>query len=197
MWDDEELPYHAHQKRVGLLMQGMCRVLNVTAPALLLPSITPITAYYAGAYHDIGKLFVPSDILAKAGPLTDAEWQIMRMHPVYAQQILQSQAFADYAAHHCPGIDIGLAIDAALYHHERVDGQGYPQCCDGSHIPAIAKLCAIADAYDAITSSRPYQERRSAQAAIDILRVGAGAQFDARFVSSLLNNMSWLCPRTK
>jgi putative nucleotidyltransferase with HDIG domain len=100
----------------------------------------------AALLHDIGKLVVPQAILAKPGPLSDAEWRIVRQHPAYARNMLMS-----VGAHQ----DV---IDAAYSHHERWDGSGYPQRLCGAEIPFAARIVAVADVVNALSSQRAYRE---------------------------------------
>ena len=116
--------------------------------------------------HDIGKLAVPDAVLTKPGKLTDAEWELMRQHPEAGARILHGIPFLD------------RALDVVLHHHERWDGGGYPAGLAGEDIPLWARIFAVVDAVDAITSDRPYRAGRPLAAAIEAVVEGAGAQFD-------------------
>ena len=116
--------------------------------------------------HDVGKLAVPTDVLAKPGPLTAMELAEVRRHPTYGAVLVSS----------LPGAR--RALPSILHHHERWDGTGYPGRIAGEAIPAEARLVCIADAYDAMTSHRPYRATLSIRAALEELRVCAGTQFD-------------------
>jgi hypothetical protein len=125
--------------------------------------------------HDIGKIGIPDAILKKAGPLNDAEWEIMRLHPRIGYEMLK-------------GIDfLRRATPIILHHHERFDGSGYPQKFAGDQIPLGARIFAVADAYDAITSDRPYRKGRSHEFALREIAAGAGKQFDSGVVEALLD----------
>ena len=100
----------------------------------------------AGLLHDIGKALMPLEVLNKPGKLTDAEFGVMRSHPVRGHELLQQGRAATAAA-----------LDVALHHHERVDGTGYPHRLSGEHLQRLARMDAICDVYDAITSNRPYK----------------------------------------
>lgn len=124
--------------------------------------------------HDIGKIGIPDRILFKEGSLDDGERVIMRRHTIYAKQLLSG---IDYLA---PALEIPLA------HHERWDGQGYPEGLSGREIPLSARIFAIADVFDALTSERPYHKAISVEMACDELRKGAGSHFDPELVERFL-----------
>jgi diguanylate cyclase (GGDEF)-like protein len=127
----------------------------------------------AGVLHDIGKLGISDAVLLKPSSLDDDEWGEMHRHPEIGARILEHANLRDIA-------------DWVRAHHERVDGRGYPQGISGSAIPAEARVLAVADAYEAMTTDRPYHTRLSADAAEAELRRGAGTQFDAAVVEALL-----------
>lgn len=130
--------------------------------------------YLASAAHDVGKLKVPDRILLKSGFLTQEEWEHIYAHPIVGAELLESAGFKD-------GI-----IKAVRHHHERWDGQGYPDGLKGNDIPLEARLIAVADTYDALVSTRPYRESlSSASAQAEIKRV-AGTQLDASLVDLML-----------
>jgi diguanylate cyclase (GGDEF)-like protein/putative nucleotidyltransferase with HDIG domain len=125
----------------------------------------------AALLHDIGKLSIPDSILSKNGPLTDAEWEIIKRHPEMGVGILK--------------YIVGLrgCVDAVLYHHERYDGKGYPKGLKGNDIPLDARILTIADSFEAMTSERGYKERRlTEEEAIQELIKNAGTQFDPKLV---------------
>jgi HD-GYP domain-containing protein (c-di-GMP phosphodiesterase class II) len=123
--------------------------------------------------HDIGKIGIPERILHKAGPLDDEEWKVMKEHPVISDYILSE-------------VDLHPFVrQIARWSHERVDGKGYPDGLSGEQIPLPARIALVADAYDALTSDRPYRRGRHVAAAIEELREHAGTQFCARCVSAL------------
>jgi diguanylate cyclase (GGDEF)-like protein len=127
----------------------------------------------AGVLHDIGKLGISDTVLLKPSSLDDDEWGEMHRHPEIGARILEHANLRDIA-------------DWVRAHHERVDGRGYPQGLSGAAIPAEARVLAVADAYEAMTTDRPYHTRLSADAAEAELRRGAGTQFDAAVVEALL-----------
>ena len=125
--------------------------------------------------HDIGKLAVPDSILLKPGPLTDVEWITMQSHVSIGYELVSKISFLSEAA------------EIVLHHHERYDGTGYLQKLAGEKIPLTARIFSIADALDAMTSPRPYQERMSFEAAKCKIKSGANAQFDPKIVDSFLS----------
>ncbi|MBR2769783.1 MAG: HD domain-containing protein [Solobacterium sp.] len=130
--------------------------------------------YYAALLHDIGKIGIHEDILNKEGKLSDEEFAEIKKHPVYGYQILSG-------IHQSPYLSIG-----AHYHHERYDGRGYPDGLAGEEIPEFARIISVADAYDAMTSSRSYREPISAEKVREELVKGMGTQFDPRFAKIML-----------
>jgi len=124
--------------------------------------------------HDIGKIGIPDTVLLKAGPLTEEEWRIMRRHPQVGHDILAGISF------------LGPAAEIVLCHHERWDGTGYPQGLAGEGIPLGARIFAVADALDAITSDRLYRAAASFETAFAEIARCAGTQFDPRVVKALL-----------
>jgi diguanylate cyclase (GGDEF)-like protein len=124
--------------------------------------------------HDNGKVGVPDHILHKPGPLDDAEWHIMRQHPVIGAEILRS---TETLAHLAPSVRA---------EHERWDGTGYPDGLAGDAIPLSARIVLVCDAYHAMTSDRPYRRAMTAEVALAELRENAGAQFDADVVDAFL-----------
>jgi HD-GYP domain-containing protein (c-di-GMP phosphodiesterase class II) len=124
--------------------------------------------------HDIGKLGIPDAILLKPGSLTQRERKVMQQHAVYGYNIL------------APIINLRPTLDIALYHHERWDGSGYPYGLAGEQIPLVARLFAVADVFDALTSDRPYRPAWSHLQAIDYLKEQAGRSFDPEVVALFL-----------
>ncbi len=140
------------------------------AEALDLPQDRIATIRAASLLHDIGKVGIPDSILSKEGPLTDEEWEPVKTHPKLGVEILRHI------------IDLVNCLPAILHHHEHYDGKGYPSGLKGDSIPLEGRILAIADAYDAMTSPRPYREQLSSQSALEELRRCAGSQFDPELV---------------
>jgi response regulator RpfG family c-di-GMP phosphodiesterase len=129
----------------------------------------------AALLHDIGKIAVPDAILNKRGPLTDEEWVIMRAHPISSQQIVQDS----------PGLEhLGPALRSD---HERWDGTGYPDGLAGDAIPIVSRITLACDAYNAMTSDRPYRRALSGNAAREEIAAGAGTQFCPTVAQALLD----------
>jgi diguanylate cyclase (GGDEF)-like protein len=129
----------------------------------------------AAVLHDLGKVGISEKILLKKGRLTSRELDEIKRHPQIGADILRPIHFLH-----------GL-IPLVLYHHERWDGKGYPSGLKGEEIPIGARIIAIADVYQALTSERPYRKSYSKSRAIKIIKDGSGTQFDPRIVSSFLN----------
>ncbi len=124
--------------------------------------------------HDLGKLVCPEEIHVKTGPLTKEEWELMRAHPEFTYNALSHIR------------SLRPALDIPYCHHERWDGQGYPRGIKGEEIPLTARIFAIVDAYDSLTSGRPFRGPVGRQAALDQIRESAGTQFDPRIVTRFL-----------
>ena len=130
--------------------------------------------YFAALLHDVGKIGVPDSIITKDGRLTEEEFAQIRLHPVYGNQILSS-------IHHSPHLS-----DGAHYHHERYDGRGYPEGLKGEETPDVARIIAVADAYDAMTSKRSYRDPIPQQKVRAELIKGTGTQFDPQYAAIML-----------
>jgi len=149
----------------------------VLSEALGLPQDRITTIRAAGLLHDIGKIAVPDSILNKAEALTGKEWKPVKAHPELGVEILRHV------------IDLVNCLPAILHHHEHYDGQGYPSGLKGENIPLEARILAIADAYDAITSMRPYRKQLSPQQALNELKRCVGTQFDPELVDTFYKIM--------
>lgn len=128
----------------------------------------------ASPLHDIGKIAIPDAILLKEGPLTEAEWEVMKSHAELGAEILADQ-------------DTELLTTASLLartHHERWDGSGYPQGLKGTQIPLCSRIVTVCDVFDALTSDRPYKRAWSVQASLDYLQEHAGVLFDPDVVAA-------------
>jgi diguanylate cyclase (GGDEF)-like protein len=125
--------------------------------------------------HDLGKVGIPDNILFKPGPLTAEEWEIMQGHPEKGYRIATSSP------------DLAGIADFILKHHERWDGSGYPLGLRGEEIPIECRIMAIVDAYDAMTSQRPYNKAMTAEEAVNELKANAGSQFDPQLVKIFLS----------
>ncbi|MGX2994633.1 HD-GYP domain-containing protein [Streptomyces sp. JNUCC 64] len=156
-----------HSERVGLASVLIARELGMDEERVE-------TLRFAGILHDVGKLGVPTRLLRKDGPLTPEERRIIELHPEYGHEITRGIGF------------LGEARAAILHHHERVDGSGYPYGLVGDRIPECARVVAVADAFDAMTSTRSYSRARPVPTAVAELERCAGSQFDPRMVDALV-----------
>jgi diguanylate cyclase (GGDEF)-like protein/putative nucleotidyltransferase with HDIG domain len=127
----------------------------------------------AGILHDVGRVGVPDEVFKKEGPLSEEEWTWIRSHPAIGARMVETTHFEDIRGW-------------ILCHHERPDGRGYPEGRVDPELPLEAKILAVADAYDAMTSERPYRQALSPDEAAEELRQGAGRQFDEQVVEALL-----------
>jgi len=138
---------------------------------------------YAGMLHDVGKLGVPTKVLQKTGKLTEEEYAAIQLHPMRGLDIVREIGFLDEA------------LAGIMHHHERIDGRGYPMGLAGNEIPEFARVLAVADAFDSMTSTRSYRGARPVAEAIEELRKWSGTQFDPAFVDAFvaaLKREGWL-----
>jgi putative nucleotidyltransferase with HDIG domain len=130
---------------------------------------------YAGILHDVGKLGVPTRVLQKTGPLSDMEFDAIKRHPRNGTEMVRGIAFLEEA------------YNGIMHHHERLDGRGYPLGLSGHDIPEFARIIAVADAFDSMTSTRSYRGARDVPAALAELQTCAGTQFDGSMVGALVS----------
>lgn len=159
-----------------LRMSNMCMRLGIHAgmsneDAELLLHTSPM--------HDVGKIGVPDSILLKPGKLTQEEWVKMKAHTTIGARLLSGH----------PSDLMQMARVIALTHHEKWDGSGYPNSLSGEDIPLVGRVAAVADVFDALTSSRPYKEPYSVELALDIIKDGRGKHFDPELVDLFVNNI--------
>lgn len=155
-----------HSERVGRASVMIARELGMTDERVE-------SLRFAGILHDVGKLGVPTRLLRKEGPLTPQERRVIELHPEYGHEMVRGIGF------------LGEARAAILHHHERIDGSGYPYGLVGRQIPEFARVVAVADAFDAMTSTRSYRRGRPVAAALAELSRCAGSQFDPAMVLAL------------
>jgi HD-GYP domain-containing protein (c-di-GMP phosphodiesterase class II) len=129
---------------------------------------------YAGMLHDVGKLGVPTKVLQKSGQLTEEEFAAIQLHPMRGLEIVREIGFLDEA------------LAGIMHHHERIDGRGYPLGLAGDEIPEFARVIAVADAFDSMTSTRSYRGARRVDEAIAELRKWSGTQFDPAMVDAFV-----------
>lgn len=130
--------------------------------------------------HDIGKMCIPEKILFKTEPLTSEEWEIMKQHPIFAQEFLADIQF------------IQPALNIPLFHHERWDGSGYPYGLKGKQIPLAVRIFMVIDVWDALTSFRPYREAWNNMEAREYFKQNSGIQFDPEVVTKFLEMLTTL-----
>ncbi len=134
---------------------------------------------YASTMHDVGKIGIPDSILLKPGRLSAEEWQIMKQHPLIGARII-----GDHKSKL-----ISLARETALFHHEKWDGSGYPHGIAGDAIPIAARIAAICDVFDALTSERPYKKAWSVEQAVAVLEEESGKHFEPAMVELFIANL--------
>ncbi|MDD3306059.1 MAG: HD-GYP domain-containing protein [Acetobacterium sp.] len=137
-----------------------------------------INATQAGFLHDIGKIYIPEAILNKPGALTQQEYEIIQLHPLYGYSLLNE--FSEF------NLEVKRAV---LFHHERIDAKGYPLCASDDYVGLLPKIIAVADVYDAMTTNRIYKKGKSAMEAIDYLSHQGRSELDNRVLRYFLNNI--------
>ncbi len=166
---DAKDPYtKGHSTSVSKYAEALARAINL--PEKEVERIT-----LGALLHDVGKIGIPENVLKKEGPLSDDEWAIMKQHPVIGvEKVLQ------------PNPNLRDLIPIVKYHHERIDGKGYPENLLSESIPLAAKIVAIADTYHALISDRPYRKGMNIEKAFSILEEGAGSQWDEHLVRTFI-----------
>jgi putative two-component system response regulator len=169
--DARDTETELHSRRVTLLTKSVARQAGIADQ--------DVEDVRRGALlHDIGKIAVPDHILRKPGPLTDAEWVIMRTHPKAAYDILK------------PIKHLANSLDIPYCHHERWDGAGYPRGLKGDAIPLSARIFAVIDVWDALLSDRPYRKAWEREKVIEHIRENSGTHFDPVLADLFLKMMS-------
>ncbi|MFW6150845.1 MAG: diguanylate cyclase, partial [Chloroflexota bacterium] len=158
---------YGHSRRVNTYAVALAEAIGLSAE-----EVSRISA--AALLHDIGKVGIPDKILSKRGRLTDEEWQSVKAHPRLGANIVGN----------VPAL--GSCVSGVLYHHERWDGTGYPEGLKGEGIPLDARILAIADAFSAMVSSRPYRGALGEEKALERMWAGAGEQFDPDLVDTFV-----------
>jgi len=156
-----------HTLRVTDMATDLARILGLEEEVL-------IHMRRGGLLHDIGKLAVPDSVLLKPGPLTQEEWNTMRLHPQFAFDWLSPIAY------------LRKAVDIPYCHHEKWDGSGYPRGLKGEVIPLVSRVFAYADVWDALTSNRPYRPAWPAEKALEYIRENSGSHFDPSLLDVFL-----------
>ena len=153
--------------------ETVARYSRTIARELHLPLEACDAIYLAGLLHDVGKIGIASEILAKRGPLTDDEWREMQDHPRIGAELVG-------------GVGLHRLCEWVHAHHERPDGEGYPRGLGGAEIPLEAKILAVADSYEAMTNDRVYREAIPHERAVEELQQNAGKQFDEVVVEAFI-----------
>lgn len=161
---------YMHSMAVCALMVALARQLGLDEPASR-------EAGLAGLLHDVGKALMPSDVLSKPGRLSELEWAVMRTHPERGHELLESS-----------GTVTAAALDVVLHHHERIDGGGYPHGLEADAISMLARMGAVCDVYDAITSNRPYKAGWDPAESIAKMMSWQG-QFDAAVLGAFVHSL--------
>lgn len=156
-----------HSKRVVQNTLSIARLMGIEEAQI-------IHIQRGALLHDIGKIGIPDDILLKPGPLTSAEWRIMKLHPIYAYNLLFPIPY------------LKPALQIPYYHHERWDGSGYPEGLERHDIPLAARIFAVVDVWDALSHDRPYRPAWSKDMVEQYLRDQAGVTLDPEVVSIFL-----------
>jgi len=165
MVEAKDVYTRGHSERVAIVARRIAEEVG-------LPKSDIQAIYHSGLLHDIGKIGVDDQVLRKPGQLTDEEFQKMARHPEIGYRILRDLK------------NFENLLDGVLYHHERFDGRGYPYGLNGTVIPVMARVMAVADAYDAMRSDRPYRKGMSTTTVEDILKKGAGSQWDPEAIEA-------------
>lgn len=166
---DAKDPYtKGHSTSVSKFSEALARAIN-------LPEKEVARITLGALLHDVGKIGIPETVLKKEGPLSDEEWIIMKQHPVIGVDKVLA-----------PNPNLQDLIPIVKYHHERIDGKGYPEGLSNGDIPLAAKIVAIADTYHALVSDRPYRKGMNIEKAFAILEEGAGTQWDANLVRTFI-----------
>ena len=157
-----------------------CRVGRVSrklAKAMGLNEFEQAILEFSGLFHDIGKVKIPTEILVKPGRLDKEEIEVMKSHPLMSAEMIQHLDHVPFFRFLLPGIK---------YHHEKIDGGGYPNAMVGDNIPLFARLIAVVDSFDAMTNARPYRNPLPEEKAILELKNFSGTQFDAHIAKYFL-----------
>ena len=164
-----------HLSEVAVLTEAVARQLGF-------PEEEIFEVRRAAALHDIGKIAIPQAILDKPGPLSSGEWEYIRHHPLIGERIMLAAP------------SLARAARLVRSSHEYWDGSGYPDRLRGQEIPLASRIIAICDAFEAMTSDRPYHERRASGDALAELRRCAGTQFDPDVVEAFVTALAELRP---
>jgi putative nucleotidyltransferase with HDIG domain len=169
---EEKDPYtHGHTERVTAYSVGIAKEMGFTPEE--------VQRIQFGAFlHDIGKIHTEDHVLHKPGALTEEEWRMVKMHPLRGAEMVKGVRFLE------------RVVDMIRHHHERVDGKGYPDGLKGDEISVAAKIVNVADAFDAMTTDRPYRVGLTVEKAVQELTQKAGTQFAAEIVEVMVQGLN-------
>ena len=159
---------YSHCHRVADLSQWLGKEMGLSGQER-------VEVYLCGLLHDVGKILTPDAVLKKPGPLTPAEFGIMKLHPVDSGRMVRQIQ------------DVAYLADAIESHHERVDGKGYPNARKDTQIPLFSKIVLVADTFDAMTNNRVYRKQLDFERTYDELKRCSGTQFDPEAARSFIN----------
>jgi len=165
--DSKGLDTHGHSERVTRFSVEIARIMN-------LPEEEIERIRIAALIHDIGKIVIDEGILNKPTTLSEAEYEVMKTHPIKGYELLKHISQLEEIM---PGMQ---------FHHEQLDGKGYPSGLKGDEIPMIARIITVADCFDAMTTIRPYQEAAPIEYVLAKIRSAAGVKYDERVVEALV-----------
>jgi putative nucleotidyltransferase with HDIG domain len=169
MLDTRDVATHGHSIRVVAYTLRLANEMGITDPAYLR------TIEQGALLHDVGKIGVADGILRKTGPLNEEDWTEMRAHPELGYRMLKDIEF------------LRQSLPIVRHHHEHWDGTGYPEGLKGEQIPLEARIFSVVDAFDAITSDRPYSKARTYDQVVDILLKESGKTFDPAVVRAFIS----------
>ncbi len=172
---------YSHCCRVGAMSRHL-------AQAMGLNEFEQAVLEYSGLFHDVGKVAIPDSVLLKPGKLTGAEIEIMKSHPEKSAEIVQPLTHSPFFRFMIPGI---------RYHHERIDGGGYPFNMSGERIPLPARIICVVDTYDAMIHARPYRKPIAEEKVLKELKEFSGHQFDANLVNVFLEALPYWKKKSK
>ncbi|HAC89472.1 MAG TPA: hypothetical protein DCF63_02405 [Planctomycetaceae bacterium] len=159
-----------HSQRVALVARRLAEIMQ-------LPANQCENIFLAGLLHDVGKIGVSDDVLLKPGQLSDAEFEQIKLHPVIGAELIKKLK------------PLAKLLPGVMHHHESMDGSGYPHGLKGEEIPMMARVLAVADAWDAMTSDRPYRPGMPIEKALSILKGGSGRQWDSQVLQAFFENV--------
>jgi HD-GYP domain-containing protein (c-di-GMP phosphodiesterase class II) len=160
-----------HLARVAIVAENIAREMKLEEPTIR-------EVHLAAVLHDLGKLWIDDQILKKESRLTEEEWEHMKQHPRLGWQVLEGM----------PALQ--RIREGLLHHHERIDGAGYPSGLAGDEIPLLARIIAVADTFDAMTSDRPYRKALSPEIAVEEILRHRGTQFCPKVVDAFARALS-------